>query len=177
MTSLLYLLYNKIRTIGKKLNKERFEKIKSLKPFGKKDIVVYAILLAIVIALFSVLIFLNHKSPTYGFQILIDNEKALTFDFATRTASVSNQYQDKVYIDYSNEKIIVYFYDSRIEFNEISFNSARKTVEISDSTCSLSKDCVYMPKIVDDKGVIYCAPHALKILPLGEKLSNSPITG
>lgn len=159
------------------MDKVKFEKIKSQKPFSKKDFFVFAILFVVIITLFISLIFLSKKSPTKGFRVLINNDQVLEFDFKTSTAKVNDAYKHKVLIDYESNKIIVYIDDSKTEFNEIQFDTKKNTVKISDSTCSLSKDCVFMPKISDDKGVIYCAPHALKILPLGDNLSNSPITG
>ena len=159
------------------MDKVKFEKIKSQKPFSKKDFLVFAILFIVIITLFILLIFLSSKSPTKGFKVLIDNEQVLEFDYKTSIAKVDDAYKDKVLIDYDANKIIVYIDEAKTKFNVILFDANNKTVEISDSTCSPSKDCAYMPKISDDKGVIYCAPHALKILPLGDNLSNSPITG
>ena len=148
------------------MDRVKFEKIKSQKPFSKKDFLVFAILFIVIITLFILLIFLSSKSPTKGFKVLIDNEQDLEFDYKTSIAKVDDA-----------NKIIVYIDEAKTKFNVILFDANNKTVEISDSTCSPSKDCAYMPKISDDKGVIYCAPHALKILPLGDNLSNSPITG
>ena len=168
---------DKIVLVGVKLNKVKFEKIKSQKPFSKKDFIVFAILFAVIITLFISLIFLSKKSPSKGFKVLINNDQVLEFDYKTSSAKISDNYKDKILIDYESKKIIIYIDNSKTKFNEIVFDSNKKTVKISNSTCSLSKDCVYMPHITDDKGVIYCAPHALKILPLGDNLSNSPITG
>ena len=159
------------------MNANKFEKIKSTKPFNKKDFFVYAILFVVILSLFLTLVLLSQKSPVKGFKVLIGNEIVLEFSFDTSSAKIKDGYQDLIDVDYENNKITVYFNQEKNDFNEISYDITSKSVRMNNSTCSHSKDCVYMPKIIDDKGLIYCAPHELKILPLSEKLSNSPVTG
>lgn len=141
--------------------------------FVKQDIAVYAILLVSIISLFlAVFIFSNDKTAE-GFTASVNGKTVLTYYYNGKTVI----YDDTaVAIEIYENKIYVYFDKEKTDFNELTVDLKNKTVKVTDSTCSDTKDCTSVPAI-SNSGAIYCAPHKLKISVLNEKENLPPITG
>ena len=72
--------------------------------------------------------------------------------------------------------LTIYTSNDKTGFNVIFINTKESSVKIIESTCSVSKDCVYSPAI-SNSGAIYCAPHGIKIIPNGTSGNIPPIVG
>lgn len=151
-----------------------YEKIKEKRLTEPHDIFMYICVVIILISFFLG-IFLNKSQRLEGFKIETNNQVVFEFDFDKNTYNITNGYESFIIV---NENSITVFVDQeKTEFNIVSFDVENKTVCVLDSTCSSTKDCVKSPKITNDKGVIICSPHKLKVLPLTNNISDTPITG
>lgn len=146
----------------------------SNKPFAIFDVAIYLLLAITVLALIFSINACNN-SDSNGFNVFIDDQKVLTYIYGDETPSFFNDSNDYIVFDSDKSTITVFLDEKRSEFNVISFDNADKTVQMSNSTCSSSKDCVSMPKI-STNGAIYCAPHKLKISPVINQKSD-PVVG
>lgn len=160
---------------GSVLNKTRYEKLKSNKPFSVGDIYIYLGLILVIFALFLSIIIIPNSKKTDGFVIYKGEKKILTYYYENDLEKIEDDFLALVQIENAdNGKLISIFSDSeKTEYNIVFVNSKEQTVKMHDSTCSISKDCTISPKI-SNSGMIYCAPHEIKIVPLNNE-NNLPL--
>ena len=154
-----------------------FNSVKVRKSFEAIDIFIYLFLLIIVFVLFLCFVILPHTKSAEGFLIAKNDTTIVTFNYSSGKCSIDSEYENLVILDEDNCTITVYTDEKKCEYNVIVFDSEKKIVRMLDSTCSSTKDCVYEPEI-SASGVIFCAPHDLKVLPLSDNFSpTTPIIG
>lgn len=152
-----------------------FDRIRKSKPFEIKDIFIYGMALLIVIGLFLSLLGFNKTNDISGYKITVKNEIAVTLSF-TDGVMVDPAFNELVLVKQGGNVFTITVYTKdKSGFNEIIFNLAEKSVFVSKSNCSESKDCTHFPKLTNS-GSIYCAPHQLKISPLNDGYKN-PVAG
>ena len=142
-------------------------RLKNKKPFAVSDIIVYTVLALFVLSLFLAFVIIPSNQPSTGFKVTKGEQEVLTFNYQTKNITINNTFANLVEFDNVNSTIIVYNNTEKTDFNVIHFDAVKGVVEMVESTCSTTKDCVYSPPIKKDTGMIYCAPHHLKIVPLG----------
>lgn len=150
-------------------------RIKVRKPFEFNDIFIYLFILALVSVLFICFVITPSLSNANGFSIHVGQDKIFSLDYSSGEYEISKDYLDKIIVDQEKSTITIFF-DDQSSFNLVEYNLKEKWVKMLDSACSKSKDCVYEPKI-SSSGMIYCAPHDLKILPIGEFSPTPPVIG
>ena len=150
-----------------------FNNIKVRKPFEVIDIFIYLFLLIVVFVLFLCFVILPHTKSAEGFLIAKNGTTIVTFNYSSGDFSVESEFKNLVVVDEDNSTITVYTDEQKNEYNVIEFNCEKKVVRMLDSTCSSTKDCVYEPEI-SVNGMIFCAPHDLKVLPLSDDFSPTP---
>ena len=154
-----------------------YTKVKSKKTFEFNDIFVYSALTLLILVLFICFVIIPQKSTPLGIEIRKNNQKVLSFHYSSNTIVIENEFNELVEVsDHNDGKLItIYTNTDKTGFNKIYIDLQNKTAKMQDSTCSHSKDCVSLPKI-SDSGMIFCAPHALKITPIDSK-GTPPWTG
>lgn len=145
------------------------------KLFRLRDIVVYLSIAIVIAILFVVFVILPKKQEPQGFAVYVDGEKILEC-----------YYDSEKIIPYSSEKafakinedntIYIYFGTDEKQYNLISYDKTNKNVKVKDANCSNKKDCV-KEVAISNSGAIYCAPHKLKITPIGSSEKTTPTTG
>ncbi len=153
------------------MEKNGSPKLRSI--FVKQDIVVYAILLAAIIFLFLTFFIFSDKKTAEGFTASVNGKTVLTYYYDDK-AVISDDTSVEIQID--DNKIYIFFDKEKKVFNELTVDTNKRTVKVTDSSCSVTKDCTLVPAI-GNNGAIYCAPHKLKISVLNEKENIPPITG
>ncbi len=146
-------------------------KLKSQRPFKKWDLLLYALTLIFIFTLFLTFVITPNAVQNVGFKVVKDGKTVLTFNYESEELKVSNAFKDYVESDVVNRTIKIYTAD-KSGFNTLTYNTAEKSVKVTDSNCDLvtsSRDCLYFPAIKDNHGSIFCVPHSLKILPLSSK--------
>lgn len=154
-----------------------FNNIKVRKPFEVIDIFIYLFLLIVVFVLFLCFVILPHLESAEGFLIAKNGNTIVNFDYSSGKYSVDSEFKKLVVVDENSCTITVYTNEQKSEYNVIVFDREKKVVKMLDSTCSSTKDCIYEPEI-SVNGMIFCAPHDLKVLPLNDNFSpTSPVIG
>ena len=147
----------------------------------KKKLPKWSIILIIVGAvlfLFIIFVISPNKKNAEGFTVKKGENTVCTFTYLNQTLSVNSDYINLVVSEKTDGGFIITVYTSNDKsgYNELTVDTTAKTVKVSKSTCSVSKDCVYSPAIGND-GAIYCAPHDLKIIPTNGSGYVPPVTG
>lgn len=157
------------------LKVKNYEKIKQNKPFEINDIFVYLIIVVLIFSLFFCLIILPKSTTSNGFLVYKNQDKVLTYLHSQNTVIVEDDFLSLVQIEkgQNSTTIKIYHDKNKDKYNVIVFDHQSKKAKMQQSTCSQSKDCTFLPAI-DNSGMIYCAPHDLKIVPLNPTTSNVP---
>ena len=151
--------------------KRNLSELKNSKPFHLFDLIVYLIVAAFIVAAFLFVFASKNNAASQGFYVLYDNELAAEYLYDDGEFKIKDGYDAHFFID--DDKI--FFYpnaDAHTDYNIIFADKASKTVKITDATCA-GKDCTYQ-EVSKNGGFIYCAPHKLKIVPMG---LNDPVSG
>jgi hypothetical protein len=135
--------------------------------FRKADIIIYVALTIVVSLLLVFFVFLPMNKHTSGFIVSVEGKTCLTYRFQGDILSIEGEFTSKVDVKEvdGGYQITVYHSQDKSSYNQIYIDVNNKTAKVTESSCSVSKDCVHTPSI-SNSGVIYCAPHALKILPI-----------
>ena len=157
------------------MKKSLFNRVKGSKVFYLKDLFAYAMAVLIVAVLAVVFLVLPDANNANGFKVELDGKAVLTYSFSTGDYEVFNDFVNVVTVEEVDDGITFTVKTSE-GFNKIYISKTEKTAAVIDSDCSVSKDCVYSPKI-KDSGAIVCAPHKLKLFPLSDNGMGEPITG
>lgn len=142
---------------------------KNGKLFNRRDAIVYAFLLMLIIALF-IIFALPSSTEASGFYVYVEDELVLTIKYGEEPVVHKT---DKATVIIDGNDFYVYFNEEKTNYNKITVTE--NGAKITDATCSLSRDCVYEPTIKND-GAIYCVPHRLKIVPILTS-ATPPLTG
>jgi len=146
------------------LKKEAVQFIKSNKPFRLYDVIVYACVLIILLALFLAFL-LPSGSSSNGFEVLLNGESVLTYKYSSDELTILEKYANSVKIN-DDGSVTVYTSADKSAFNTLNIDKEGKTVKVIDANCSIKKDCVHTPALKGDNGAIICLPHGLKIISL-----------
>ena len=146
------------------LKKEVVQFIKSNKPFRIYDIIVYAGVLIVLLALFLAFL-LPSGASSNGFEVLLGGERVLSYEYSSDNLTVLEKFNNSVTIN-DDGSITIYTSTDKSAFNTISINKEEKTVKVIDANCSIKKDCVHTPELKGESGAIICLPHGLKIISL-----------
>ena len=154
---------------GRVLKIKNHSQIKQNKPFEINDIFIYLIVIVSLFILFLSFVILPQKTQSNGFVVYKGQELVFTFYNDSSKVVVQDNFSSLVKIEQVQDGLTVkVFTDENLNaFNLVFINVNDRFAKMLDSTCSQSKDCVHSPSI-NDFGMIYCAPHELKIVPLGQ---------
>ena len=149
---------------------EKIRQVKSGKAFKIGDILIYAVLLTAVIAVFLAVYFTRGASPLSGIRISFGGETVYEYDFGSGEERLDARYVAKLDgdTDTINVKITTDYGYNTVRIN----NGGRVKVTSADGG---KLDWVYSGELKDNGGVIYCSPHRLKIEPYGYDIDNCDI--
>ena len=153
------------------LAKRNLSELKNSKPFYLFDLILYLIVAAFTVAAFLFVFANKSKNVSQGFYVLSDNDVAAEFVYSDGEFKIKDGYSSH----FSVEEDAIRFYpniDNFDDYNVIFIDKDKKTVKIADATC-VGKDCTFQ-EVSKDGGFIFCAPHKLKIIPMGLK---DPVSG
>ena len=142
--------------------------------FTGRDVVVYIITAVAVVALFFAFVISPKKSESDGFRAYADGELLFSYYYDDDKTDVTEYGKSR--IERSGDTIYIYTDGERSGFNKLTIDRENKTVKVTDSDCSKTRDCVYEPALKHG-GAIYCVPHKLKITSISGGESVPPITG
>lgn len=141
--------------------------VKADKGFKIFDLIIYAAIAALIVALFIIFVFVPDKSGASDITVYYKNQPVYTYSFETQTGRIIDG--EHISVDgQTAEGLSLTFYGAdRNEKNSIYIDKINKSVDVTEANCSTRKDCVHMDKITDKSKVIICSPHNMKIQPQG----------
>lgn len=142
--------------------------------FTKRDVAVYIILAVVIATLFAAFVIFPRKTESKGFCAYAEGKLLFTYYYESDKTVVTEYGKNRT--ERSGDKIYIYCDEARSGFNELTVDRENKTVKVTDSDCSKTRDCVYEPALKNG-GAIYCVPHKLKITSINGGESVPPITG
>ena len=151
----------------------RISEEKQNKFFRKWDILIYAILALLIVALFLIVFLPTRKSQYTGFRMEYDGKVVLEYDFDKDSMQL-----DKNYVSYAKESATTYtiWFKNGEDENIIIVDIENRVITCEEANCSLSKDCTHM-KISKMGDTIICIPHKLMISPIGKGEIPDPVVG
>jgi hypothetical protein len=155
---------------------KKVEQVKGDRGFKIADIIIYVAIIVITVALFVVLALTRDKSPLKGTRIYLNNSAIFSYSFESDKYEIVDS--DKIIIlNNDSEQLVlrVVLGADGNDFNEVTISKKEVWVDVTATDCSTSSDCMYMDKIVDGGGWIYCAPHNVKVLPYNYTPDNGVI--
>lgn len=155
---------------------KKVEQVKGDKGFKLLDIAIYVAIIVIIVALFITLAVTKDTSDLKGARVYLNNRAIFSYSFTTDKYEIVDE--DKIVIlSNTDEKLVlrVVLGENGTDFNEVTISKSEVYVDVTATDCSTSSDCMYMDKIVDGGGWIYCAPHNVKILPYDYSPDNGLI--
>lgn len=144
-------------------------KCDKIRAFRIADVLVYSAVALLVFLLFLSFVILPNTSDYNGFKIIADGKEIFTLKFKDGTYEQKDfSGQIEVLPQENGELIITVFTNAeKSEYNVLLVSLTEKTVKVTESNCSIKKDCVHSPKIDGAGKMIACMPHGLKIVALG----------
>ena len=156
----------------------RLEEIKKRKPFAVWDLLIYAILVAVILLLFGLFVFGGSGKAASGIKITSLNGKVIyTYQYGKNKGEIAADWADRVEEKKENGILIVsiYFNDEKKDFNVLEIDTSAKTAFMRDANCSFRKDCTKTKSISSERDIIVCLPHKIKVCALGGE--NGEISG
>lgn len=150
--------------------------VKADKGFKIWDLIIYAAIAAVIVALFITFAIVPDKSAASDITVYYKNQAVYTYSFETLTGTII----DGSHIEETEETeegLTLTFYGAdQKQTNVIYIDKNEKSVNVTEANCSTRKDCVHMDKITDKSNVIICSPHNMKIQPNGYEIDpDAPI--
>ncbi len=147
--------------------KKQIETIKKQKQFKAADVIVYAAVILLIVALFLAF-FKKSSSGFSGVDAYCDGEKIMSYRFEKGTVTVSEGWEDRITVTKEDGVINVRFTFGD-EYNLLEISPQKKSAKMVRANCSYHKECVdSFPRITSADGFVICMPHRLHIVGVGE---------
>ena len=149
---------------------------KENKFFKRWDILVYAVLVLVIVALFLIVLIPKSKDQLSGFKMEYNGVQVLEYNFDDDSIKYNSDY---ITFEKESQNIYVITFKENKEsdeFNIIKVDLDSRQITCEDANCSLSKDCTHM-KISKMGDTIICIPHKLFITPTGKSEIPDPVIG
>lgn len=151
--------------------------VKTDKGFKIWDLIIYAVLAVVIVALFIALNFALDKSAVSEFTVYYGDDAVYVYSFETNEGTVIDEKHIQENQETDQGLYLTFYGADSSEYNIIYIDKTEKSVNVTDANCStFKKDCVYTVKITDKSQLITCMPHGMKIQPNGYEIDpDAPI--
>lgn len=140
---------------------KKVTQVKSDKGFRIWDILIYAVILVVVAAIFIAVFTTRDTSPLEGIRIYSRGEAVFEYAFNKDEYKILG---GSVEIDVSDSgQTLTVKVTSDLGYNTVEIQK-KGLVKVIDADCA-TKDCIHMLDIKDNSGAIICTPHGFRIVP------------
>lgn len=153
---------------------KKVEQAKKDRGFRIFDLIVYGAIVVVIAVLFIVIFSVRDKSPLKGICVYIDSAAVFRYNFEEDEPVVLTEDGSVVIEKNNSTELVVNFYTGGSGYNVMTVNKTARSVSLTDANCR-GRECVYTAAIKDNNGIIYCAPHKLKIEPSDYEPDNGYI--
>lgn len=142
---------------------DKIKRYKENRIFRPCDIIIYALIAAVVFAMFLVVYFMNKESGEIkGLQIKYKNEVIARFLYSDCELHQSKGYENMTSLTNSDEGYTIAIKVTENAENILFIRKDFSLAEMLRANCSSDKDCTYM-RIKNPLDSIVCIPHDLVI--------------
>lgn len=142
---------------------EKIDKIKADKGFKLADLIIYAAIAVIIVAVFLAVFLTRDSGELSGISVSVNDNEIFTYSFSSRKYEVLDD--ERIGQIEENDEILYIEIFCDKGYNVLKIDIADGVVSISDADCR-GGDCLYQ-KIENNSGMIYCSPHRLRVVPYG----------
>ena len=151
------------------MKESKLNEVKRAAWFKGWDLLVYAVLLVFLAALFLAFVILPERGALTGIEILLKNERVFSCDFEEGTYET---FGERVQVQEAGSLLTVTV-TTEEGYNVVVIDMQNRTADMTDADCSWSRDCVHMAPISDTMSAqIACIPHGLVVVPLSDALHS-----
>lgn len=144
----------------------RLRVVREHKPFAPLDLLVYALLLALIAVFFAVFVFGDEEDRAEGIRVEVRGETVYTFVYGDAGGTIAPGWEDRIAEREEEGFIVVTIVLPEGGQNVLQIDGAARSAYMADADCSRRKDCTGMQPIEHTHDVIVCLPHELKVLAL-----------
>ncbi len=151
---------------------KQIDQVKKDKGFKARDLIVYAVIAVIIVAIFCAVFFTSDTSSLKGVGIYVQNELVFVIDF--EDSNTYEIYSDAVIVEEETSESMTLHISAGGGYNVVKIDLNTPSVAVTEADCR-RKDCTYTAPITDNSGIIYCTPHAMKIIPTDIKVTDNGV--
>ena len=147
------------------MSREKLEQTKRAAWFKGWDILIYALILLFLLALFLFFVIFPEREQLSGIEILVKNERVFFCDFEEGSYTIEDV--SRVRVEESGDLLLVTV-TTEEGSNIVSVDTKARRADMTDADCSWSRDCVHMPPIENTASApVSCIPHGVVVMPVG----------
>ena len=135
--------------------------------FKKRDLFVYAVLIALIAVITAVFLPAQQNKVT-GFEVYCDNQLVFSYDTQKKSYNILS---DKCTVEEIRDGILLTITQPDGQKNTVAFDT--NGAKMLESNCSNTKECVNNFPHLDTDGAIICIPNRIKII---ARTQNNAIT-
>lgn len=150
---------------------KKVEQVKKDKGFRLFDLIIYGVVLVVAVIVFIVVFITGNKDPLTGVKIYVDAEEVFTYEFGGKPVFTESE---GLTVEEDDKGVTVTIRTANDGLNTVYIDKSAQTVKMTEANCK-GKHCVYFPEMSNNKDVIYCSPHGVKIEPLARNLESPDI--
>ena len=147
------------------MSREKLQQTKRAAWFKGWDILIYALILLLLLALFLFFVIFPEREQLSGIEIFVKNERVFFCDFDEGSYTIEDA--SRVVVE-ENGALLLVTLTTEEGFNTVEIDTKAKRADMTDADCSMSRDCVHMPAIENTASApISCIPHGVVVMPVG----------
>lgn len=147
------------------MSREKLQQTKRAAWFKGWDILIYAFILLLLLALFLFFVIFHEREQLSGIEIFVKNERVFFCEFNEGRHTIEDA--SRVRVEESGALLLVTI-TTEEGFNTVEIDTKARRADMTDADCSMSRDCVHMPAIENTASApISCIPHGVVVMPVG----------
>ena len=147
------------------MSREKLQQTKRAAWFKGWDILIYALILLFLLALFLFFVIFPEREQLSGVEIFVKNERVFFCDFEEGSYTIEDVSRVRVE---ENGDLLLVTVTTEEGSNIVSVDTKARRADMTDADCSWSRDCVHMPPIENTASApVSCIPHGVVVMPVG----------
>lgn len=147
------------------MSREKLQQTKRAAWFKGWDILIYAFILLLLLALFLFFVIFHEREQLSGIEIFVKNERVFFCELNEGSYTIEDA--SRVRVEESGALLLVTI-TTEEGFNTVEIDTKARRADMTDADCSMSRDCVHMPAIENTASApISCIPHGVVVMPVG----------
>lgn len=141
---------------------KKVRQVKADKGFKIWDLAVYGAVAIVAVVIFLAVFLTRDSSPLEGVRVYSRGTPVFEYVFGKDEYKILGDGAAEVVVTDGDGELTVRV-TTDDGYNVISVNKSGG-VKVTEADCK-NKDCVYIPEITDNGGIIFCSPHGLRVVP------------